>query len=65
VAERWLLAPLRNRHFFSLVELNQALGELLLRLNQRPFQKLPGSRQSGFEGLEKAALRRLPPTPYQ
>jgi transposase len=29
LAERWLLAPLRNRQFFSLAELNQALGELL------------------------------------
>jgi transposase len=65
VAERWLLAPLRNRQFFSLVELNQALGELLLTLNQRPFQKMPGSRQSLFETLERPALLPLPLMPYQ
>jgi transposase len=65
LAERWLLAPLRNRQFFSLAELNQALGELLAALNQRPFQKLPGSRQSLFDSREKAALRPLPPLPYQ
>lgn len=65
IAERWLLAPLRNRQFFSLSELNQALSELLLRLNQRPFQKLPGSRQSMFEDQEKAALLGLPPVAYQ
>jgi len=65
VAERWLLAPLRNRQFFSLVELNQALGELLLTLNQRPFQKMPGSRQSLFETLERPALLALPLMPYQ
>jgi len=65
VAERWLLAPLRHRQFFSLLELNQALAELLRQLNQRPFQKLPGSRQSRFEDQEKGVLRGLPPVPYQ
>ena len=40
VVERWILAALRNRQFFSLVELNQAIASLLIRLNQRPFRKL-------------------------
>lgn len=65
LAERWLLAPLRNRQFFSLAELNQALGELLPSLNQRPFQKMPGSRRSLFESLERPALLPLPLMPYQ
>ena len=38
VAERWILAALRHRKFFSLAELNQAIRELLEKLNQRPFQ---------------------------
>ena len=42
LVERWILAVLRHRTFFSLVELNRAIAELLTRLNNRPFNKLPG-----------------------
>lgn len=65
VVERWLLARLRHRPFFSLAELNQALSEALPALNQRPFRKLPGCRQSLFETLECPLLRPLPAQPYQ
>ena len=34
--ERWVLAPLRNRTFFSLDELNAAMAEKLSDLNARP-----------------------------
>jgi len=64
VAERWILARLRNRTFFSLTELNGAIGELLERLNEHPFQKLPGCRRSCFETLEKPALKALPSSRY-
>lgn len=64
VVERWILAALRKREFFSLGELNQAIRPLLLRLNERPFKKLPGSRQSLFESLDAPALKPLPSTPY-
>jgi transposase len=60
VVERWILARLRHRSFFSLSELNEAIGELLGQLNERPFHKLPGSRRSLFESLERPALRALP-----
>jgi transposase len=63
--ERQILAPLRHRTFFSLAELNQALRERLAEHNERPFQKLPGSRQSLFETLEKPALKPLPPTRFE
>ena len=63
--ERWVLAPLRHRQFFSLGELNTALAEQLERYNARPFQQLPGCRRSRFEQLERAALRPLPETPYE
>ncbi|MGA8342591.1 MAG: IS21 family transposase [Candidatus Sulfotelmatobacter sp.] len=46
VVERWIVAALRNRKFFSLPELNQAIRELLVRLNERPFRKRDGSRAS-------------------
>jgi len=42
VVERWILAALRHRTFFSLAELNTAIRELLEKLNARPFKKLPG-----------------------
>jgi transposase len=63
--ERWLLARLRNRRFFSLAELNAALWELLAEYNLRPFQKLDGCRQSLFEQLDRPALRPLPAQPYE
>ena len=65
LVERWILAALRNHKFFSLTELNQAIRELLVKLNERAFQKLPGSRKSVYEELEKPALRPLPATKYE
>jgi transposase len=64
VVERWILARLRHRPFFSLAELNRAITDLRVELNHRPFKKLPGSRQSLFESLDRPALRPLPDTPY-
>jgi transposase len=64
VAERWILARLRNHTFFSLLQANQAIAELLNALNSRSFKKLPGSRQSLFDSLERPALRPLPAQPY-
>src|SRR5665647_1432940 len=65
VVERWILARLRHRTFFSLAETNQAIRELLDRLNERPFRKLPGSRKSLFESLEKPVLQPLPQSRYE
>lgn len=65
VVERWILARLRNRTFFSLAEANAAIAELLEDLNSRPFKKLPGSRRQAFEALDQPALRPLPETPYE
>jgi len=62
VVERWILARLRNRTFFSLRELNEAIGALLVHLNARAFKKLPGCRDSAFETLDRPALRALPAT---
>ncbi|MCL6591879.1 MAG: IS21 family transposase [Firmicutes bacterium] len=65
VVERHVLASLRDRTFFSLAEVNRALWEELEKLNEKPFQKLEGSRISLFESLEKPALKPLPPTEYE
>jgi len=64
-AERWIIAALRDRTFFSLAELNRAIRELLQRLNERPFKKLPGSRRSLFEELDRPALQPLPECRYE
>ncbi len=65
IVERWILARLRNRQFFSLVELNAAIAELLEVLNNRPFQKLPGCRKSVFDSLDRPAMRSLPAAAYE
>jgi transposase len=65
VVERWILARLRNRTFFSLTELNDAIRELLEELNSRPFRKLPGCRRSLFEALDRPVLKPLPDRPYE
>lgn len=65
VVERWILAKLRHQQFFTLRELNEAILKLLQELNQRPFKKLPGSRQSLFETLDRPQLKALPSQRYE
>lgn len=63
--EREVLAPLRNRRFFSLEELRDAVCDGIDALNARPFQKLKGSRYSLYEEIDRPALRPLPARPYE
>ncbi len=65
LVEHWILARLRKHTFFSLGELNREIKRLLRELNNKPFQKLPGSRKSRFEELDKPALKPLPAAPYE
>lgn len=65
LAERWLLAPLRHHTFTSLCALNEELARLRAALNDRPFQKLAGTRRTLFTTVDRPALRPLPPTPYE
>jgi transposase len=58
--ERWVLAPLRHRTFFSLAELNEAIQKQLEFLNNRPFEKLQATRKSLFDTLERPVLKPLP-----
>ncbi len=64
VVERWILAALRHQTFFSLQQLNERIQVLLVELNNRPFRKLPGSRRSQFEALDRPALNPLPAKAY-
>ena len=65
LVQRWILARLRKQRFFSLAEANRAIAALLVSLNDKAFKKLPGSRRTAFEELERAALKPLPAHPYQ
>lgn len=65
VVENRILAKLRNRQFFSLLEINQAIKELLTEYNAKPFQKLNGSRLSEFIATDQPALKPLPNYKYE
>lgn len=60
IAERWILACLRNQVFYSLGELNARIRELLDELNARVMRRYGVSRRALFEQLDKPALRALP-----
>lgn len=65
IVERWILARLRHQQFASVHEVNSAILPLLQRLNERPFQKLPGSRASVFLAVDAPALMPLPAQRYE
>ena len=65
VAQRWILAVLRNRTFFSLAEMNEAIWEKLGDLNGRTMRHLGASRRELFERLDRPALRALPPNRFE
>jgi transposase len=65
VVQRWILARLRHRRFFSLAELNSAIRELLVQLNERPMRGWGTTRRELYEQLDRPALRPLPAAPYE
>jgi len=60
----WITAALRNRQFFSLFELNQAMRRKLEDFNKKPFQKQTGCRESAFIE-ERPFLIPLPGKPFE
>jgi len=60
IAQRWILAKIRNQTFFSLAELNQRIAELVRELNERKMRVYGASRRELFEKLDKPALGPLP-----
>jgi transposase len=65
LAERWIVAVLRDRTFFTLLELNPAIATEVARLNDRVMKGLGVSRRTLFADLDQPALRPLPPTRYE
>lgn len=65
VVQRWILARLRHRRFFSLADLNQAIRELVDQINDRPMRGWGTTRRALYEQLDRPALLALPPTAYE
>ena len=66
IVERWLLGRLRRRTFYSLAEVNTAIGELLTSLNEdRPLRRLGVTRRKLLEEIDRPALKGLPSEPYE
>ncbi len=65
VVQRWILARLRHRQFFSLAELNAAIAELVEQLNDRTMRGWDTTRRALFERFDRSALLALPPVAYE
>jgi len=65
LVQRWILARLRKHIFFELADLNAVIAELLIKLNDKPMQKIKKSRRQLFEEIEKSTLQPLPQRSYQ
>ncbi|MGH2668147.1 MAG: IS21 family transposase, partial [bacterium] len=65
VVQRWILARLRDRTFFSVAEMNAAVHELRHELNDRPMKHLGASRRELFERLDRPALKPLPENRFE
>ncbi len=66
IAQRWILARLRNETFFSQVALNERIAELVEDLNSRPMRKLGNAtRRQLFERYDRPVLRPLPGRDYE
>jgi transposase len=65
IAQRWLLARIRDEVFHSLGALNARLRELLEDLNGRVMRRYGKSRRALFEEIERAALRPLPESRFE
>jgi transposase len=65
IAQRWILARMRNEKFESLGALNARIAELRDDLNRRVMRHYKASRLELFEQLDKPALRALPDEPFE
>lgn len=64
--ERWLLGRLRRRTFYSLAEVNAAIAELMVHLNEeRQIRRLGVTRRQLLEQIDRPALKALPVDPYE
>jgi transposase len=60
-----VFAPLRNKSFYSLEELNGAIREKIDEHNSKPFQRMRMSRRDLFNEVEKGVLTPVPLGRYE
>ena len=65
IVSRFVLGKLRNRRFFSLVELNDAVRDCVTKINAKVMKQLKQSRNDLFASLDRPALKGLPSERYQ
>lgn len=65
IVSRFVCGKLRNRRFFSLVELNEAVRECVTTINTKVMKPLKQSRDDLYDTLDRPALRELPRERYQ
>ena len=65
IVERWVLMRLRKYNFTGLLQLNDELRRLMVDVNNRKLQKLPGTRQTQFNEIDQPALKPLPVIAYE
>ena len=65
IAQRWIIAALRNHTFHSIAEINRAVRGLLEKLNGRVMRKLGRSRHQLYLEVDQPNLRPLPQTPFE
>lgn len=62
---RRIIAALRDEHFTSIEQVNEAIAQKLEVFIDKPFQKREGSRRSAFASTDAKVLRPLPKNPYE
>jgi transposase len=65
IVQRFVLARLRNRRFFSLQDLNASIRECVADLNAKVMRKIGKSRAELLETIDRPALDALPAEPYR
>jgi len=65
LAQRWIIAALRNRRFTNINEIADAIEPLMEKLNNKPMRLLRKSRRQLFEEVERSTLKPLPDKQYE
>ena len=64
-ATTWILAAVRNDHFFSFEEAHAKVKEKLEFLNNKSFKTRKGNRRTAYEEEEREFMQPLPPRAYE
>ena len=65
LVQRWLLARLRHETFYSIVQLNSRINELMPLYRNKKMKRLGVSRQELFDTIDKPALQLLSVNEYE